>query len=261
MFLISFLMLFAQQKIRKKSTVSTKSGFTLPEMIIAISVLVLVIVGSTNLLISIIRGNTENMHTFVAYELAQEGLEGFRNIRDSNWLLNADFDGALFEHKIWGETLPNVVGSLEFYTLDYNYLSNNAANLGQNIQVRASEMYQYAPWKLKKLAALQGKPDREAARLYIQKVSLANNTTQVRYVHDQNAGQEKSLFSRYIQVEAVPYDFGNEVEVGSIDVDAGAPNTKIYKYRITSVVTWEEFGRNKEVSLTTELTDWKGGPL
>lgn len=254
-------MFFVQQKIRKTNTKSAKSGFTLPEMIIAISVLVLVIVGSTNLLISIIRSNTENMHTFVAYELAQEGLEGFRNIRDSNWLLNADFDAALFEHKLWGETLPNVVGSPEFYTLDYNYLSNSAANLGQNIQVRAAEMHQYAPWKLKKLSVMQGNPDKEAARLYLQKVSLANDTTQVRYVHDQDAGQEKSLFSRYIKVEAVPYDLGNAEDAASLEDASDLAYTKIYKYRITSVVTWEEFGRNKEVSLTTELTDWKGGPL
>ncbi len=96
-----------------------KSGFTLPEVIVSISIIVIVIVAATNLIVSIIRTNTQNQNTLIAYGLAQEGLEGVRNIRDSDWLIGASFQGKLGSKTnpkiIWGQAFP------DFASMDSKY--------------------------------------------------------------------------------------------------------------------------------------------
>lgn len=218
-----------------------KKAFTLPEVIVGISILVLVIMAATSLLVSIIRTNNENVNTIVAYHLAQEGLEGMRNIRDSNWLLGADFQGqagTVTKAKVWGEVLPASAaeGEIRYYILDFNYLENNSND--QSIRADLQTIANYAPWKLKDVtpSGFVGMPAPEQTRLYLQKKMLMNNVEQVRYVHDPSLPQ--SPFYRYLKVE--PF---------------------ASKYRVTCVVGWVESGRDKKVSLTTELTDWKGGPL
>jgi prepilin-type N-terminal cleavage/methylation domain-containing protein len=232
---------------KNTKSVKVSKAFTLPEVIVAISVLVLVIVGVTNLLVSVIRNNNENVNTLIAYQLAQEGLEGFRNIRDSNWLLSAKFDGTIGNHQIWGQALSGSPGSTEYYTLDYHHLGYDSGSVQT---VSAAEMENYAPWKLVTLPLVNNEPDLEASRLYIHETALANETSQVRYIHNVDPTNKKSIFSRYLKVEALGYDRD------------GTPDTsKVFGYRVTAVVKWKENSRDKQVLLTTELTDWKGGPL
>ncbi len=71
---------------------SSKKGFTLTEVMIAMSILTVAIVSATNLLISLMNSNRVNVTTLQAYFLAQEGLEIARNIRDTNWLQGNKWD-------------------------------------------------------------------------------------------------------------------------------------------------------------------------
>ncbi len=236
------------QKSHSSKKKRFKKAFSLPEVIVAISVLVLSIVSSTQLLVSIIRSNNGNVNTLIAFELAQEGLEGMRNIRDSNWLLAADFNGAISNEKVWGELLPSVPGTSAFYALDYHHFGNDVQLLN-NIQ--SAEIAQYAPWKLALLLSSNGDtPDIESARLFKHKDQLVQGSEQIRYLHEHSADDEKSIFSRYLKVEALGYE-GN----------THANDHKVYRYRVSSVVGWNENGHNREVRLTTELSNWKGGPL
>lgn len=63
-------------------------GFTLAETIIAIAVIALVITTTYSLSQSSLRIGRNSMNQFIAYHLAEEGLEVVRNLRDSNWLKN-----------------------------------------------------------------------------------------------------------------------------------------------------------------------------
>ena len=237
-----------------KTFFSNKRAFSLPEVIVAFSVLVTVIFASTNLLVAIIRSNTENENTLVAYGLAQEGLEAFRNIRDSNWLLGADFQGQFGNTCLWpGECLSKTVGDKEDYAI-----SLHGAMTSSGSAVKSAEIAGYAPWELKKVTPnAGGQIDLTATRLYIGQISdlFANAIPgnhvvngPVWYQHCFTGCQlPPSLFSRYVEVTPLSYDNGT----------AG----KVYKYNVSSVVKWVEQGRDKEVRLTTELTDWKGGPL
>jgi len=76
-----------------KYLIKNKSGFTLTEVLVAVMVLVTAIVGSTNLLVSMMRSNSANAGTLQAYFYTQEGLEAFRNMRDTYFMNNVDYRG------------------------------------------------------------------------------------------------------------------------------------------------------------------------
>ncbi len=65
---------------------SMKKGFTLLEVIIAISVLTVGIGGSFSLIQQTLILASQTQYKLIAAYLAQEGIEIVRNIRDSNWL-------------------------------------------------------------------------------------------------------------------------------------------------------------------------------
>jgi len=67
---------------------NNKSGFTILETIIAIAVISLVITTVAELVQSSTKIGGQSMQQFIAYHLAEEGLEITRNLRDTNWLSN-----------------------------------------------------------------------------------------------------------------------------------------------------------------------------
>lgn len=61
------------------------AGFTLIEVIIAISIIVVGIISCISLISSSVSGATTGKSKIIAAGLAQEGVEIVRNIRDNNW--------------------------------------------------------------------------------------------------------------------------------------------------------------------------------
>ena len=84
-----------------------KKGFTLIEVTVAIFVITVGIVGIYTLVPKIISISSANIDTFIASQLAREGIEIVRNIRDTNWL----------EGNSWDDGLNNCAGGCE---IDYN---------------------------------------------------------------------------------------------------------------------------------------------
>lgn len=72
---------------------NNKSGFTLTETLVAVLVLTMAIVTATNFIVSMIKSNVMNSNTLQAYYYTQEGIEAFRNMRDTNFMNNVDFCG------------------------------------------------------------------------------------------------------------------------------------------------------------------------
>lgn len=72
-----------------------KKGFTLLEVTIAISVFLIGVLGIYAVIPRVIYISQANIDRFRASQLAREGIEIIRNIRDSNWLSGNAFDNGL----------------------------------------------------------------------------------------------------------------------------------------------------------------------
>ncbi|MBU1445651.1 type II secretion system GspH family protein [Patescibacteria group bacterium] len=218
------------KKIRNK-----KNGFSIPEVIVAISIVTLVIVTATNLLVSSMRSNNHNVKQIIAYNLAQEAIEGLRNVRDGNWLHNQYFRGsdkALFGHDFSSET--------GYYIIDRKNSSfnpNGCTAFGKEIN-DASNVAAHAPWEITKMSSI----DDDLAKMTVVQFGDINKYTHARIGED-------SGFKRFLEIQTIPY----ELATGGTRDDL--------KIAVVAVVEWEENGQKKSVTVPTILTDWKAGPL
>ena len=72
-----------------------KKGFTLMELLISISIFSVGIVAIYSIVPNIVSITSTNINNFTASQLAREGLEVVRNMRDSNWLNRDPWDQGL----------------------------------------------------------------------------------------------------------------------------------------------------------------------
>jgi len=221
----------------KKNKVNLRKGFTLPEVIVAMAVLTLVIFTATNLLVSIIRSNAENIHTLTAYGLAQEGLEAVRNMRDSDWLLGSRFNGKLgsFQKEIWGAAFPDGGGDEGYFTVSLGSLVRSPMKISS-----IYALVDYMPWKFRSIKG----PDDSNVLIY----KFTDRDGRVLYKNKPDflaSGGVLTPYSRYLYVKNIS--------------DPGA--TALQKIRVESVVKWRESSHDKEIKLVTELTDWNIGQL
>ena len=70
-------------------------AFTLIEIMVAISVMIIGIVGVYAVIPRIISISAANTSRFIASQIGREGIELVRNIRDANWLEGGVFDDGL----------------------------------------------------------------------------------------------------------------------------------------------------------------------
>ena len=223
-----------------KKSIKISTGFTLPEVIVSIGIITLVVFSSTNLLVSIIRSNKENADRVVAYGLAQESMEAIRNIRDSNWLLGADFSGNIDNSDtpigVWGANLPtqDQLNQKEYYVVSRN-ATPSQANHTDSLPVEAGSLISYLPWNFNSISNVTGSNDldKENSVLADSKTDVCLNNDGI-YVQV-NDCSSKPLFKRYVVLDLL--------QTGILDIQ--------------SVVKWNEYGTDKEVRLHTQLTNWK----
>lgn len=238
---------------------TVKKGFSLPEVMVAMVVIVMVVYAATTLLVSSMRSNVSNVNTMIAYGLAQEGLEAVRNIRDSDWLLGANFNGTIGSGKtptyIWGMPLPSLINDVGYYTVDMNEVAGVSG-----MRFSVSQLPTVAPWRLTKLSKDEVEKG-VATKLYKKEIPVPK---EVRYTHVSSTRSRFAVglgkttatpFRRYIMITPVNYVVAEGVaSLTSAFTGIAAPPVK--KLRVASVVEWEEMGRTRKVRMDTELTDW-----
>ena len=81
----------------KKSILRAKTapGFTLVEVLVVLFIVSFGLVGILSLIVQNIQSQNYNKNGLVAYQLAQEGNELIRRVRDSNWKAGVKFDTGL----------------------------------------------------------------------------------------------------------------------------------------------------------------------
>ncbi len=97
-----------------KQLAQPRPAFSLIEIMAVLLIVSLGIVGTANLAVQSIQAQTINRGSIVAYQLAQEGIELVRQIRDTNWMQGNDWSDGLasgtycVDHK--SPTLRSVTG-------------------------------------------------------------------------------------------------------------------------------------------------------
>ncbi|MBI2463996.1 prepilin-type N-terminal cleavage/methylation domain-containing protein [Candidatus Peregrinibacteria bacterium] len=227
---------------------SNNSGFTLAEVLMSISVLTVAFAALAGLILSALRANQANINNFLAYGLAEEGIEAFRNIRDSHWLSNFSWTGysenvglsfnpsSPFEHDTCSFQQENISFYRIFFNPDYKPVGEN-----MNFNPWMLQCLDFDPRNFENLQA----SDLEKLSLYQHILFKGTEREIVQYlVGKTDADDTKSKFFRYIMVEFFPLE--------------GKDNALA---RIQSIVQWNERGRTRKLSLEMFLTDWKGSLL
>lgn len=197
-------------------------GFTLAEVVIGVAILSIVLIGITTLTITSIRANEANIHRLTAYYLAQEGLEGVRTIRDSNWLQNYTWNE--------GRSLEVNFSQEGYYSINY-------------VPTSTTEPFQLTWLGTEESTVLSSDLDPNPIQLY-----WVGDSTRHFYMHWTDeamavsfSGSEVSPYKRYLHVMY--------------------PNVSEDVAEVTVVMLWEEHGNAKSMEVSTRLSDWKEGPL
>jgi len=104
-------------------------GFSLTEVIIAIFIIIIGIIGAMGLITYSISNVTVGKSQIIAASLAQEGMEIVRNIRDTNWKEDVD----------WNDGLDNGNYRIQYNSLGLMSLSGNPA-----LRIDSNGFYQYS---------------------------------------------------------------------------------------------------------------------
>lgn len=125
------------KKLRKENKIE-KRGFTLIEVITVLLVISLGMIGVLSLIVQNIQSQSLNKNTLIAYQLAQEGVELIRQVRDTNWRESLDWRENLSSGKYYMDyisTMPHQASDQGSGNLaqDLNgmYVSNPGATLGK----------------------------------------------------------------------------------------------------------------------------------
>lgn len=204
-----------------KQVVSDSSGFTLAEVVIGISLLSVVLIAMTTLTISSIRANQANIFRLTSFYLAQEGIEGLRNVRDSNWLQNYTWNegGSDF----WGSDFSTD----GYYVIDYYPFADSTDSNS-------------APWSLTYLGFSEADLD-DSIQLYLAENSISGMQF---YLHDTSSSlfnYEETVYQRYLYI-SYP------------DPDEGI-------LEVTVTMLWQDHGRDRSLEVSSQLTNWREGPI
>ena len=121
-----------------KLKLSNNSGISILEVIVAVMIIAMGMIGVLSLVIQNIQAQYINKNVLIASGLAQEGLELVRNVRDLNWLTLGNN---------WSQ---NIIGD-GTYAIDYNGRSsindavNNINDAGARLYIDGNGFYTHAP--------------------------------------------------------------------------------------------------------------------
>jgi len=130
-----------------KIITNNRKAFSLIEVITVLFVVSLGLIGVLSLIVQNVKSQSVNKDNLIAYQLAQEGIELVRNVRDSNWKSGQAWDAHLdagtysLDYSNWipslisGEAPPLYLNSSGFYVHSSGGGSYQETNFSRSISI------------------------------------------------------------------------------------------------------------------------------
>lgn len=224
------------------SKYESSGGYTLIELVAAIAVFTIGILGSLGLAVSNYNDSQDNLDRITAINLAREGIELVRNIRDSNWLKIDANDSANCGGNdcTWNYGLDTLLSS--YAVVDYTYDVDNGVsflpNCNDSIENCASGYI----------------TNNDLTELYLNPYSYYYHNTTTPAVND------KTKFSRVIKFNRICFDPGPggylETTLAGM-LSACAPGETQIGLEVISHVQWDDYGETKYVQLADKIYNWR----
>lgn len=224
-----------------KSIGGEKRGETITETIIALSILAIGITLSSTLMASSLRNINVSKNRFIAVNIAREGIEAMRNIRDTNWLKFSSSRRTCWNHE--PQDLPDICTDIVI-----SGVSDNVIEPGTYIIYKDEDHR----WRL--ASTTSGADPNVVDHTLLFTVDIDGDEESDIYNHNDNHPQapdilgttpKPTVFKRKITIEYLD-DYG---EGGDVDNN---------RMRVISAVSWFRSGIERTVELKTHLTDYLG---
>lgn len=240
-------------KGRRLSGVKTR-GDTILEVVVATAILSTILIATFNILQRAVDTNVNISNRIIALNIAREGIEAVRNIRDTNWLkYSGDRRDKWLCHDSSGNP-DNCDGSN--FSGDGDLINgNDDANDTYYIvdfDTSVNRYYLTETTQQAEIDFLASQPNREQFRLYL------TGSAPQRYTHT-STGNTATEFYRQIYLDIDnPY---NTTVVGLPPTFCdGTPSSEESctkaRLKVVSRVYWQEEGRQRVTTLETHLFDF-----
>ena len=209
-----------------------KKGFSLTEVLVAVLVLTMAVVSASNFLVPMMRSNAMNTSVLQAYYYSVEGLEAFRNIRDTYFMNYLDFCGSGDIGGNGGIFLDGGFCDDGLYVVAIDDDGVNLESVGNGDESDESD-------------ESGGSGEGKVGLITESGISLDD------FNRDGEGAENVSgkKFYRVCEVKSINSASANE------ETSNGQPGTDAKQ--ITCMTTYKDGSKTGEVSLKTILTDWK----
>ncbi|MDO8668682.1 MAG: hypothetical protein Q7K65_00105 [Candidatus Buchananbacteria bacterium] len=210
-----------------------QNGQSLLELVVAIGVITVGLFSVWNLFISNFNGEQESGARVLAINLAREGVEIVKNIRDSNWLYidnndNCSYNGIDYDPCNWDSGL-----------------SGDGTGVAQNI-FSDSVYIDYA----------------NVDNISDDKAKIYQDPTSGLYSHD-NLGQP-TIYRRFIEIKNICCaDVNSDLKCDDLSVDFTVKDTVCLESElkvgldVKSTVSWSINGQNRQTFVNERFFNWK----
>lgn len=215
-----------------KKILKNKKGFGLVELVMAMLILSIALLGILQLMTYLIQSSVINQERIIALNLAREGIEAVRSVRDSNWITACPTWGGSCTHWTtaggtntcctWDSALNSDADHtlvLDFDPAENRYILNYVPNLFSSA----------------------------LTELYVDTTSGLYLTTAYK------AGTDKTDFKRLLTIDYICRDSDDTNE--QIITSGGCVAQKKVGIQITSTLQWDS--GDSELVLVDKLYNWK----
>jgi type II secretory pathway pseudopilin PulG len=238
--------------------IQRQRGVTLIETVVALSIVMLVVVGGVVLARSVVVSSAQNKNQLIAVNLAREALEVARIQRDHNWM-----DGVFYKEGMIGSVEGNTVG-VRIGCFTMRGVLSVRENVGGDVigGPGFEEMIDVdCDGNIFDTSIMGSGEAGENIPVYIAVDEEALNPEHAfldYYGNDIPEGSDlfeprgATPFFRWVKIESIP----GVDKAGGCDV-IGATLCNPSKLFVTAVVGWKQAGREHKIELSQELYDWK----